>query len=68
MTAQPTLKTRFPLTVYLLRCQWEDLSSREGRQWSDMITGLILGGEADCVKPAIRDMQRHLWLFAGDPV
>jgi hypothetical protein len=68
VTAESPLKTRFPLTVYLLRCQWDDLSGREGRQWSDMITALISGGESDCVKPTIRDMQRQLWLFAEDPI
>ena len=33
-----SVKTKFPLTVKLLRCQDEGLTSREGRQWTDMIT------------------------------
>ncbi len=67
MSVSEVVKTKFPLTVYVLRCQWEDLTSREGRAWIDMITRLIVHGESDCVRPAIADMQQHLWLFAEDP-
>ncbi len=61
------MKTKFPLTVYLLRCQWGDQTSREGCQWVDMITSLIVRGDSDCVRPAIDGMQRQLWLFPDDP-
>jgi len=63
-----TVKTKFPLTVKLLRCQDEGLTSREGRQWTDMITDLIAQGRANLVGHTVASLQRHLWLFPEDPV
>lgn len=59
--------TRWPLTVVLLRSQWDDLSSREYRTWLDMVIGLIRVGDFDCARRACEHFDDHLWLFAGDP-
>ncbi len=61
------VRTRWPLTVMLLRSQWDRLTDRECREWTDRSIDLIIKGQGELLLPHLKNFQSYVWLYSDDP-
>ncbi len=61
------MRSRWPITVMILRSQGCSLTDREIQVWTDRTADMIARGRADLVRPNWTQTAQSIWLFAGDP-